>query len=113
MQLPYYAVIFTSIQTSSTRGYKQAAELMEQLAAEMPGFLGIEGARNEDGDRTGITVSYWKTLADIARWKAQAEHQGAQRMGKSDWYENYTVRICKVERAYSFDSSEKGSKVVE
>jgi len=75
---------------------------MEELAQKMPGYLGIEGARNET-DNVGITVSYWKTLADIARWKSQAEHQGAQRMGKSDWYENYTVRICKVEREYSFD----------
>jgi len=102
MQPPYYAVIFTSVQTSETRGYKQAAQLMEELAAKMPGFLGIEGARNTDGERTGITVSYWKTLEDIARWKAQAEHKGAQRLGKSDWYDNYTVRICKVERQYSF-----------
>lgn len=102
MQPPYYAVIFTSKQTSSTRGYKQAAELMEELAATMPGFLGVEGARNVS-DHLGITVSYWETLKDIALWKEQAEHQGAQRMGKSDWYEKYTVRICKVEREYFFE----------
>lgn len=106
MQTPYYAVIFSSKQTSSTRGYKQAAALMEELAGQMPGYLGIEGARN-DSDNLGITISYWKSLEDIARWKAQAEHQGAQRMGKSDWYEHYTVRICKVEREYSFDASKK------
>jgi heme-degrading monooxygenase HmoA len=100
---PYYAVIFTSIQTSQTRGYKQAAQLMEELAQNMPGYLGIEGARNSQGDGQGITVSYWATLEDIARWRAQAEHQGAQRMGKSDWYEKYTVRICKVEREYSYE----------
>lgn len=103
MKPPYYAVIFTSKQTSLTRGYQQAAQLMEELAQNMPGYLGIEGARNAAGDKLGVTVSYWETLEDIARWKAQAEHQGAQRMGRSDWYENYTVRICKVEREYSFE----------
>lgn len=103
MTPPYYAVIFTSVQTSQTRGYKQAAQLMEELAQEMPGYLGIEGARNPDGSKQGITVSYWETLEDIARWKAQAEHQGAQRMGKKEWYDSYTVRICKVEREYSFE----------
>lgn len=102
MQPPYYAVIFTSIQTSETRGYKQAAILMQKLAKKMPGYLGIEGARNVSGDKMGITVSYWKTLEDIARWKAQVEHQGAQKMGKSQWYDGYHVRICKVEREYSF-----------
>lgn len=104
MQLPYYAVIFTSKQTSETRGYKQAAALMEDLARQMPGYLGIEGGKNER-DKTGITVSYWRSLEDISRWKAQAEHQGAQRMGKSDWYEEYTVRICKVEREYHFEAA--------
>lgn len=103
MKPPYYAVIFSSKQTSQTRAYKQASKLMEDLAQEMPGFLGIEGARNTDGDKLGITVSYWQTLEDIARWKAQAEHQGAQRMGKSHWYDSYTVRISKVEREYSFE----------
>ncbi len=103
MKLPYYAVIFTSTQTSLTRGYKQAAQLMEELAQEMPGYLGIEGAPSTEENKQGITISYWQTLEDIARWKARAEHQGAQRMGKSDWYENYTVRICKVEREYSFN----------
>lgn len=99
---PYYAVIFTSIQKSETRGYKQAALLMEELAREMPGYLGIEGARNDASDKLGITVSYWQTLEDIARWKTQIEHQAAQQMGKTQWYEGYQVRICRVEREYSF-----------
>lgn len=102
-QLPYYAVIFTSKQTSQTQGYKQAAQLIEKLAQEMPGYLGIDSARNSGGDQVGITISYWKTLEDIARWKQQSEHQAAQQMGKSQWYENYTVRICKVEREYRFE----------
>jgi hypothetical protein len=28
----------------------------------------------------------------------------AQRMGKSDWYSGFELRISKVERAYSFSS---------
>lgn len=98
MELPYYAVIFTSTQTEHTEGYADTANHMEELAQEMPGFLGIDHARSE----IGITISYWKTLEDIARWKAQKDHQVAQQKGISDWYQNYTIRICKVEREYSF-----------
>lgn len=97
-ELPYYAVIFASEQTSVTREYSMAAQHLEELAQGIPGFLGIDHARNE----VGITISYWKTVDAIARWKAQTDHQAAQAKGKSTWYESYTIRICKVERQYDF-----------
>ena len=51
-------------------------------------------------DGLGITVAYWKTEADIAAWKANADHLAAQRAGAERWYEHYEVRVAKVERAY-------------
>ena len=38
---PYYAVIFTSTRTPGDEGYGAMADHMEQLAATMPGFLGV------------------------------------------------------------------------
>jgi heme-degrading monooxygenase HmoA len=96
---PYYAVIFTSTQTDFLSGYEEMAHEMESLAKIQPGYLGMVSARNQ----VGITVSYWATLRDIAHWKSQADHSLAQQKGKSVWYERYSVQICKVERAYSFD----------
>ena len=95
---PYYAVIFTNVHRAGDPDYGTTAERMVELAAEQPGFLGIESAR----DGLGITVSDWKTLESIAAWKANAEHQLAQQRGREDWYERYTTRIAKVERDYSF-----------
>lgn len=95
---PYYAVIFTSIRTEVDQGYAVMAQRMEELAKTQPGFLGVESARND----IGITVSYWKDLESIQRWKAHAEHQVAQGLGKSKWYESYRVRICRVEKEYQF-----------
>ncbi len=99
---PYYAVIFTSIRRRPEPGdgYEQMAERMLELAKEQPGFLGVESARNE----IGITVSYWKSLEDIASWKEQAEHREAQRMGYERWYSSYHTRICLVERDYTSES---------
>ena len=95
---PYYAVIFTSLRTPGDKGYGKMAELMETLAATQPGFLGIESAR----DGLGITVSYWESLEAIAAWKANATHLVAQQRGRDTWYEEFKVRICRVEREYSF-----------
>jgi len=38
---PYYAVIFTSVQTENIEGYTDMADSMETLAKQQPGFLGI------------------------------------------------------------------------
>jgi heme-degrading monooxygenase HmoA len=95
---PYYAVIFTSLRTAGDKGYGKMAEAMESLAATQPGFLGIESAR----DGLGITVSYWESLEAIAAWKANATHLVAQQRGRDTWYEEFKVRICRVERDYAF-----------
>jgi heme-degrading monooxygenase HmoA len=95
---PYYAVIFTSRRTDGDHGYGAMAEKMIALAAQQPGFLGVESARGADG--LGITVSYWRDEASITAWKRHAEHQQAQRGGKEAWYAAYQVRVAKVERAY-------------
>ena len=96
---PYYAVIFTSVQTENIEGYAEMADLMEALARQQPGFLGIESARND----IGITVSYWQSLESIKNWKANLDHLTAQKKGREQWYSYYKVRICKVEREYEFE----------
>ncbi|WP_219838670.1 antibiotic biosynthesis monooxygenase [Paenibacillus sp. R14(2021)] len=97
---PYYAVIFTSERTDGDNGYGDMASRMEELAAEQPGYLGMESAREADG--VGITVSYWASLEAIRSWKANPAHLLAQKQGQDDWYAAYSVRICRVEREYLF-----------
>ncbi|MFJ8261092.1 antibiotic biosynthesis monooxygenase family protein [Rummeliibacillus sp. NPDC094406] len=94
---PYYAVIFTSQRTEADNGYAEMAKRMEELATKQEGFLGIESARDNE---LGITVSYWNSLEAIKNWKNNASHQIAQKRGKEEWYQNYHVRISKVERDY-------------
>jgi heme-degrading monooxygenase HmoA len=94
---PYYAVIFTSLRTAVDEGYGDMADKMVALAAQQPGFLGVESAR----EGVGITVSYWKDLESIRAWKANAEHQIAQKLGHEKWYAGFKTRIAKVERDYA------------
>ena len=91
---PYYAVIFTNVRFEAYKGYEMAQK-MENLARQQPGFIDFESARGQ----IGISVSYWKSLQDIANWKANTDQMFAQEKGISDWYK---VRICLVEREYGF-----------
>ena len=99
---PYYAVIFTNLQTENLEGYEEMARLMVELGSQQEGFLGIEGAR----DKLGITVSYWKDLESIKKWKQQVDHQIAQQKGRTEWYRHYKTRIAKVERDYEFEKGD-------
>jgi heme-degrading monooxygenase HmoA len=94
-QPPYYAVIFTSQRTDGDSGYAAMAQRMEDLAREQPGFLGMESVRDEQG--AGITVSYWIDRESIDRWREHAAHLQAQERGREQWYESFSIRICRVE----------------
>lgn len=96
---PYYAVIFTSISTDVREGYENTADRMVELAQGQEGYLGMESAKQE----VGITVSYWKDLDSIRKWKMNSEHLMAQDKGRAEWYKNYKTRICVVERDYEFN----------
>ena len=93
---PYVAVIFTSVRTPGDNGYAAMAVEMERQAAEQPGYLGIEAAR----EGLGITVSYWRDEAAARAWKTVAEHLSAQQRGRAEWYADYKVRIATVTRDY-------------
>jgi heme-degrading monooxygenase HmoA len=108
---PYYAVIFTSTRTAVADGYDDMSKKMVELAAQQPGFLGVESARGEDG--LGITVSYWESEEAIANWRRHAEHRIAQSTGIEKWYAQFTTRVARVERVRAFeregDNSEDAS----
>lgn len=104
--LPYFAVIFASQRPTGAEvddGYGSMSERMVELARARDGFLGVESARDAAG--FGITVSYWRDEAAIAGWKADLEHREAQRRGRHGFYEQFELRVAKVERQKSFRRS--------
>ncbi|MEH7308123.1 antibiotic biosynthesis monooxygenase family protein [Neobacillus drentensis] len=97
---PYYAVIFASERTEGDRGYGIMADKMVELAARQKGFLGVESARD---DQLGITVSYWDSIESIKVWKENSAHKVAQEKGRAEWYKNFSLRVCRVERHSFFE----------
>ena len=93
---PYVAVIFSTRRSADLVGYSEMAARMEELAAEQPGYLGIESI--SDGHR-GLTVSYWQDEEASLAWRAIAEHVVAQRLGRERWYDEYDLRVATVPRA--------------
>ncbi|PFE06235.1 antibiotic biosynthesis monooxygenase [Bacillus cereus] len=100
----YYAVIFTSQLSQDTTDYDDVAEEIEKRAKEQPGFINVESVRDTSG--FGITISYWESLEAIKQWKDNAAHTIARQRGREQWYEQFHVRICLVEKEYVFHRKE-------
>ena len=95
------AVIFVAQRTAQDdAGYDAAGEAMVVLAAQQPGYLGIDSVRDTDG--LGITVSYWADEASALAWRANAEHAAIRELGRERWYAHYRLIVTQVTRAYKW-----------
>lgn len=74
-----------------------AARMLE-LAQQQDGFIAFESAKQE----IGITVSYWRDLESIKKWRNQVEHREAQRLGRELWYDSFELHIARVESYRSY-----------
>jgi heme-degrading monooxygenase HmoA len=96
---PYYAVIFTSVRSEGDKRCAEMSDKMVEQAKEQEGFLGMESARNE----IGITVSYWRDLDSIRKWRENADHTFAREKGRKEWYKSFKARISSMEGNYGFE----------
>ncbi|MFT7871842.1 MULTISPECIES: antibiotic biosynthesis monooxygenase family protein [Amycolatopsis] len=97
---PYYVAVFSTVRTAEQSGYAETNARMEELVAAIPGYLGMDHAQTPGG--LGITVGYFRDADALAQWRSHAEHRAAQRRGRAEWYESYTLHVAKVERSTGF-----------
>ncbi|MFD6285194.1 antibiotic biosynthesis monooxygenase family protein [Streptomyces sp. NPDC060205] len=100
---PYYAVVFTSVKTEDgeSGAYGETNERMEELVGEIPGYLGMDHAGSPGG--LSITVGYFRDADAVEEWRSNAEHLAAQKRGRAEWYQRYTLHVAKVERSHGFE----------
>ncbi len=96
----YVAVIFTSTRTHHhDDDYARWSDRMNELVREQPGFIDFVSAR-DPVTRLGITVAYFVDEESVLRWKGNLEHLEAQRLGRRDFYQSYSVKVARVFREY-------------
>ena len=93
------AVIFVSRRTAADpAGYAAAAAEMDGAAAAMPGYLGVDSARDAHG--FGITVSFWRDAAAAVAWRDDPRHGEIRADGRARWYASYAVHVATIDRSY-------------
>ena len=98
------AVIFIAQRTTEDiGGYAAAAAAMDALAAQQPGYIGMDSVRGADG--LGITVSYWASDVDAKAWRDHKEHALIRDAGRDRWYTYYSLHVGEISRSYDWEKS--------
>ena len=97
----HIAVIFVARRTGADEaGYQQAAAVMNTLAAQQPGYVGVDSVRHADGQ--GITVSYWESEDAANAWRDHPEHKSIRDTGREVWYSEYSLHVAAITRSYDW-----------
>ena len=83
--------------------YERWARRMNELAAEMPGFVSIKTFAADDGER--ISIVEFESEAAHGAWRDHPEHREAQRLGRERFYAEFQIQICAPVRRYGFSQA--------
>lgn len=95
------SVIFVAQRTDfDADGYARAATMMDELAAQQEGYVGMDSVRSADG--LGITVSYWTDEVRAKAWRDHPDHAAIRDAGRDRWYSQYSLHVAQVTRSYDW-----------
>jgi heme-degrading monooxygenase HmoA len=78
--------------------YEQTAARIDELARKMPGFVSIKTFAAPDGER--VSIVEFESEATHNAWRHHPEHLEAQRLGREQFYSEFQIQVCTLERAY-------------
>ncbi len=104
---PRVVCIFRSTRTDrSGDEYEEWSNRMDRLVATMPGYIGHASFRDDASGR-GVTISYFRSMAELVAWKQVPEHLEAQALGRSAFYTEYEIEVAEIVRRYEWTSLEE------
>jgi heme-degrading monooxygenase HmoA len=87
--------------------YVALVDRMAELAKTMPGYIAHKGFFAEDGER--CTIVEFADEKGQEAWRTNVEHIGAQRLGRTKYYETYDLQICSVLRESHYDRKKEAA----
>lgn len=95
------AVIFEVIpKTEHKQDYPDLAADLKPHLSQIDGFISIERFSSLQDPNKILSLSYWKDENAVAEWRKLEKHHTAQSKGRKYIFENYTLKVAKVVRAY-------------
>lgn len=87
--------------------YYEWAGRIAALAKTMPGYVSHKVFTAEDGER--VTLVEFADEASQRGWSTNMQHVEAKRKGRSDFYLEYKLQVCRIERESTFTAGAAAS----
>jgi len=97
-------VFRSRLKPEALQEYGEWAPRIAALAKSMPGYVSHKSFVAEDGER--LTLVEFADEASQRAWAAQAQHVEAKKKGRKDFYLEYRLQICTVQRDTSFKAAD-------
>lgn len=92
-----FVVIFRATVRQLDSEYSALAARMRELALTRFGCTEFHSLMEGNEE---VALSYWPDEESIVAWRQHPEHVEAQRLGRTRWYESYSVQVTKITRDY-------------
>ena len=84
------------LRPEALQDYLQWAARISELAMRMPGYISHKGFVAEDGER--VTIVEFESEETQRAWRMLPEHVEAQKKGRQEFYSEFRLQICSVQR---------------
>jgi heme-degrading monooxygenase HmoA len=97
-------VFRSRVKPEAQKEYMQWASRMGELAQSMPGYLSHKGFVADDGER--VTIVEFESEEAQRAWAVHPEHVEAKKKGRKDFYLEYRVQVCVLQRASAYPKTQ-------
>ena len=81
--------------------YFELAGMLREHVEQIDGFISVERFRSTSDSGRFISVSTWRDLDAVKRWREHLEHAATQSEAKEQGiFRNYRIRVAQVVRDY-------------
>ena len=97
-----YAVIFeVQIKEGCQDEYLKLGAMLREELVKYEGFVSAERFSSVVTEGKICSLSFWDTEEAIINWKQAMKHEMCQNKGKAALFDDFRIRIAKVEREYT------------
>jgi len=89
-------VFRSRVKPEAEEEYARWAARMGELARRMPGYISHKGFVAADGER--VTLVEFESEQAQRAWSMHPEHVEAKKKGRTHFYVEYRIQVCKVQR---------------
>ena len=95
-------VFRSRLKPEALQEYMQWASRMGELVRKMPGYISHKGFAADDGER--VTIVEFESEEAQRAWATHPDHLEAQRKGRKDFYSEFRVQVCILQRQSVYPS---------